>query len=224
MTRGPRRKGSLWHSSSLSKKRVFLKVQYRPTRCLQSQSLVTGKMLDTLKVPQDFMWAVCQNRNVFAAVATMEVARFSSRIRSSSGEEPTDVICSPHLLHFLRALWSHTTTGWLTSDLSALVSLVSTTIGRDGATSCPKCWRTASNSVNRENTVKKRKATKVMKYVVKYLLPMTGYRIFSLSSAEIERHSVTNWGPVALIGAIAGSTVKWSKQFNEMGEPTRNQS
>ena len=82
----------------------------------------------------------------------------------------------------------------------------------------PKRWRTASSSVNRKYS-EKRKNTEAMKYVVRHLLPMSGSKICTLSSAQIERHSVTNWCPVALIGAIARSTGKWSKQFKEMRNP-----
>ena len=66
---------------------------------------------------------------------------------------------------------------------------------------------------------KERKTTKAMKYVVRYLLPMRGFKICALSSAQIERHRVANWCPVALIGAIAGSTGKWSKKCNEVRNP-----
>ena len=135
-------------------KGVSLKVQYPPNRCLQSQSLVTGKTLDTLKVSQDIVWAVCQHRNVFAADATIENARFASRIRSSSDEEPTDFICSPHLRHFICALWPHTTTGiagfWF---VCAGVTRVKNMWTRRCNT-LSNCWRTASNSVNRKNTPK----------------------------------------------------------------------
>ena len=64
-----------------------------------------------------------------------------------------------------------------------------------------------------------RKTTKAMNYVVRNLFPMSGSNICALSSAQIERHSVTNWCPVALNGAIAGSTGKWSKQYKEMRNP-----
>ena len=69
------------------------------------------------------------------------------------------------------------------------------------------------------NYNEKRKTAKAMKYVVRYILPMSGSKICALSSAQIEQHSVTYWCPAALIGAIAGSTVKWSKQFKEMRHP-----
>ena len=39
-----------------------------------------------------------------------------------------------------------------------------------------------------------------------YLLPISGFKICVLSSAQMERHSVNNWCPVALIGATAGYT------------------
>ena len=35
------------------------------------------------------------------------------------------------------------------------------------------------------------KTTKTMKYVIRYLLPMSGSKICALSSAQIEQHSVT---------------------------------
>ena len=58
-----------------------------------------------------------------------------------------------------------------------------------------------------------------MKYVVRHLLPICGSKYCALSSTQIERHSVTNWCPVALIGAIAGSTGKCCKQCREMRNP-----
>ena len=60
------------------------------------------------------------------------------------------------------------------------------------------------------------KDTEAMKYIAKYLLPVSGSKICVPSSTQNERHSVTNWYPVASIGAIVGSTGKWSKYFNEM--------
>ena len=63
------------------------------------------------------------------------------------------------------------------------------------------------------------KTTKAMNYVVRYLLPMSGSRNWALFLAQTERHSVTNWCLVVLIGAIAGSTGKWSKQFKETRNP-----
>ena len=54
-----------------------------------------GKMLDTLKVSQDFMWAMRQHRNVPATDVITEMARFASCIGSPSDEEPTHFIC-PH--------------------------------------------------------------------------------------------------------------------------------
>ena len=61
-----------------------------------------------------------------------------------------------------------------------------------------------------------RRDTETKKYVVKYLLPMSRSKICALSLAHFERNSVNKWFPVALTGAIAGSTGKWSKQFKEM--------
>ena len=87
---------------------VILKVQNSPARCLQSQLLVTSKMFDSFKVSQDFMWAMSQHGNVFAADATIEVASFASRICIPSDEETTHFICSSDLLHFVSALWPHT--------------------------------------------------------------------------------------------------------------------
>ena len=58
-----------------------------------------------------------------------------------------------------------------------------------------------------------------MKDVVRYLLPGGRSKNCALSLAQIERHSVTNCYPDALTGAIAGSTGKWLKQFNEMRNP-----
>ena len=103
-TRRPRRMRFLWRSSSLSVKGVSLKVQCPPARCLQSQSLVTGKVVDTLEASQDFIWAVSQNQNVFAVDKASEVVRFASCICGSSDEKSTNFIGSPNLLHFVRAL------------------------------------------------------------------------------------------------------------------------
>ena len=58
---------------------------------------------------------------------------------------------------------------------------------------------------------------KVIEHIGKYLLPISGSKICALSSAQTERHRVTNWWPVALTGVMAGSTAKWSKQFNKWG-------
>ena len=54
---------------------------------------------------------VRQHWHVFAADSAIEVARFAKRFRSSSDEEPTHFICSPHLPQFIRTFWSHMTTG-----------------------------------------------------------------------------------------------------------------
>ena len=89
---------------------VSLKIQNPPTRSLQSQLLVTDKMLDTLKVSQDFMWAMRQHRNVLAADATKEMAQFASCIGSPSDEEQTHFICPAHFFNFVRELWPHMTT------------------------------------------------------------------------------------------------------------------
>ena len=58
-----------------------------------------------------------------------------------------------------------------------------------------------------------------MKYGVKCLLPMSGSKIRALSSAQIERHSITNWCPVSLTGVNEGSKGKWSEQFNATRKP-----
>ena len=57
-----------------------------------------------------------------------------------------------------------------------------------------------------------------------YLLPSSGSRLCVLSFAETERHSVTNWCSVALIGAMAGSMEKkiWNK-FQRNGKSLGNQ-
>ena len=129
---------------------VSLKVQYPPTRGLQSQSLVTNKMFDTLEVSQVFMWTMGQHPNFLVADATIRVARCASCICSSSDEETTDFICLPHFLHFKRALWPHTSTGvtrfWLFCTRITCVSNMWTR----GAVLCPRCLRTASNSVHKE--------------------------------------------------------------------------
>ena len=167
MTKGPRRMSSLRRSNSLSLRGFPLKFQYPTTRCLQSQSLVTPKMFDTLEVSQDFMWAMGRHRNVLAADATVGVARFASCICSSSDEEPTDFIC-PHTFFILNVRLDRIRRrGWPASDSSALVSLLSATCGPGGAALCPKCWRTASTSVNRKYSEEK-KDTRVMKYLVRY--------------------------------------------------------
>ena len=58
-----------------------------------------------------------------------------------------------------------------------------------------------------------------MKNIVRFLLPISGSKICAPSSAQTERHSVTNCCPVALTEVIAGSIGKWSEQFNEMRNP-----
>ena len=84
------------------------KIQNPPTRYLQSQLLVTGKMFDTLELSQDFMWDMRQHRNVFAADAIKEMARFASCICRSSDKEPTYFICPPTLVSFCTcALTAH---------------------------------------------------------------------------------------------------------------------
>ena len=103
ITRGPRRMRSFWRSSSLSLRGFLLKVQNPPARCVYSQWLVTGKMFDTLEVSQDFMWAVCQHGDVFAADSTIEVVRFSSRICCPGDKKPTNFVCRPHFLPSVRA-------------------------------------------------------------------------------------------------------------------------
>ena len=107
MTRVPRRMRSLWRSSSFSLRGVSFKIQNPPTRCLQSQLLVTGKRLDTLKVSQDFMWAMLQHRNVLAADTTKEIARFATCICKPSDEEPTHFICPTPFSFCTCALTAH---------------------------------------------------------------------------------------------------------------------
>ena len=58
---------------------------------------------------------------------------------------------------------------------------------------------------------------KLIKRMEKHLLPISGSKICALSSAQTERHNVTSWWPVAFTGVMAGSTAKWSKQFNKWG-------
>ena len=176
-------------------------------------------MLHTLEVSQDFRCAVRQNWNILPADVTVEVARFASSICSPSDEESTDFIC-PRTFFILNVRFDcKRRRGWLASDSSALVSLVSAACGLKGAEPCPKRWRTASNSANRKYS-EETKTTKAMKYVVSYLLVMSGSKICALSSAQIERHSVTNWCPVALIGAIAGSTGNWGQNEETMRNHT----
>ena len=144
------------------------------------------------------------------------MAQFARYIGSPSDEEPTHFIC-PHIFFILNVRFDRTRRrGWLASDSSALVSLVSATCGPERAALCPKCWRTASISVNRR--VQWRKES-YESYEIRSKILTPHERIQNLSSAQIERHSVTNWWPVALTGLIAGSPGKWSKQFNEMRSP-----
>ena len=152
------------------------------------------------------MWAVSQHRNVFAADATIKMARYANRIRCSRDEKPTEFIWSPRLLQFVRALWSHTTTGmaglWF---VCACITLVKNMWSRR----CNTLSQRLKNNIlfcEHEQYSEERKATKIRKHVVKYLLPMSGHEIFALSSAQIEWDNVTNWCPMALIGSIAGST------------------
>ena len=53
-----------------------------------------------------------------------------------------------------------------------------------------------------------------------------GSRICARSSAHTERHRLTSWWPVALMGVIAGSAEKWSKakQRKRCGTPLWNSS
>ena len=51
----------------------------------------------------------------------------------------------------------------------------------------------------------------------KHLLPISGSKTCALSSVQPERHNVTSWWTVAFTGVMAGSTAKWSKQFNKLG-------
>ena len=86
---------------------VSLKMKIPPTRCLQSPSLVTGKIFDTPKVSHDFTWSLRQHRNVLAAEAKIEKALFASCIGSSSDEEPTHFIC-PHTFFILYVRFERT--------------------------------------------------------------------------------------------------------------------
>ena len=156
------------------------------------------------------------------ADATIEVARFASCICIFSDEEATDFICSPQFLHFMCNLtadndadnWPLIRLHWCYSSQQHVDQKVQHPV--------PKIelqllvlWT--------EKCSEERKATKTMKYVVKDLLPMSGSKTYALSLAQMERHSVTNWCPVALIGAIAGSTWRRSKQNQRNETAPRNQ-
>ena len=99
-------------------KGVSFEIQDPPPRSFQPQSLVTGKMLHTLIVPQDLMRAMRQHRDIFATDPTIEMARFPSRVSGPIHEKLTHFVHSPHLLHFECALRTHTMTAvtglWLT--------------------------------------------------------------------------------------------------------------
>ena len=161
------------------------------------------------------MWAVGQYWNVLTPDATVKVARFASCICSCSDEDPTNFICSPHLLHFICALWPLTSTVMIHlrywhSFQQQVDQKVQHSVPNAGERHLILSTRKYSDE---------RKNTKSMEYVVKHLLPKGGSKNCTLSSAQIERNSVTNWCLVALIEAIAGSTVNWSKRFTEMRNP-----
>ena len=182
-----------------------------PTRCLQPQSLVTGEMYDTLKVPQDFMWGVCQHRNVSAANATIEVVWLTSRIHNSNGEEPTHLLPTLPLFYtcalianddgngwpLIRRRWCHWCPEYVDQKVQHLVPIY----GEQHLTlwTGKIQWREESYE-SYETQIRKN-----------YLFHINGSKFYALSSAQIERHSVTNWFPVPLLGAIAGSAGKLSK-------------
>ena len=124
---------------------------------------------------------------------------------------------APHTLFVLKVHFDRTRRReWLASDSSALESFVSAACGPGRAALCPNCWRTASTSVNKK--IQWRQETyKLYQHIVGHLLPISGSKICDLSSAQTERHSVTNWWSVALAGVMAVSTAKWSKHFNKWG-------
>ena len=174
-------------------------------------------MLHPLIVSQDLMRAMRQHRDIFSTDPTIEMTRFASCIGSPSHEELTYFVRPPHTFFILNVRFDSTRRReWLAPNSSALESLVSTTRGPGRAALCPKCWSTASNSVNKKIQWRE-ESEKVIKHIEKHLLFISGSKICALSSAQTERHSVTNWCPVALTGVMAGSAAKWSKQFNKWG-------
>ena len=88
-------------------KGVSFKFQNLQARSLQSQSLVTGKMLHLLIVSQDLMKAMRQHRDSLTTDPTIEIARFASCIGSPSDEELTHFV-RPHTFFILNVRFDHT--------------------------------------------------------------------------------------------------------------------
>ena len=172
-------------------------------------------MLQPLIVSQYLMGAVSQNRDIFETDPTIEVTWFASRVSSPSHEKLTHFVRSPHLLHLECAIRTHTTMRviklWL---ISTRVTRLNSMHTRTCST-LPQMLENGIYFCEQENTLKEKKAEKLMKRREKNLLPISGSKICALSSAQTERHNVTGWWPVAFTGVMEGSTAKWSKQVNK---------
>ena len=196
MSRAPRRTPSLWRSSPFSLREFPSKSRtHQPgvsslNRWSWAKRLTPWKCLKTSCAPcfntETSLRQMPQKKRLGLPAASVAPVM---KNRPTSSAPHTFFILYVRLDRTLRRRW-------LASDSSALLSLLLATCGPEGAALCPKSGRTASNSVN-EKLSEERKDTKAIKYLVKHLLPMSGSKTNAPSSAQIERHSVNNWCPVA---------------------------
>ena len=148
MTRGPRRMRSFWRSSSLSLRGFPLKSRTRQpgvsrlSRWSRASCLTPFNCLKTSYGPcvntQTSLRQMRQQK--WLGLPAASVALLKKNRPTSSAPRNFFSLCVRFDCTQPR--------GWLASDSSALVSPPAATCGPEVAAPCPKCWRTACNSVN----------------------------------------------------------------------------
>ena len=110
--RGPGLQGGKHNLLSLSLKLVFrewvaVEIQHPPARCLEAKPLVASEMAVSLKVPDDLVSSVSENRHILPTHSAIKLAQLVCSISGPGDEELSQLADSVPLLHFEGASGAH---------------------------------------------------------------------------------------------------------------------
>ena len=89
------------------RERVAVEMQYSPARCLEAKPFVASKMAVSLKVPDDLVSPVSENRHILPTHSAVELAQLVCSISGPGDEELSKLADSVPLLHLEGASRAH---------------------------------------------------------------------------------------------------------------------
>ena len=202
---------------------VAFEIMHSPTWSFQRKMLSSWKVLGPVVVAQDLVYSICYDRKIFLEKAAVKKTGFPGCVHWPSKKEAAQLIRPPHLLHLICPLWMDSSSGltpysFIATGVNCLKSVGHST----HVTSSVPCARhdpkgqltlwTIKHQTNDEHT---HRGT----YVAGTATIFTHEWVQNLCfSAHIDRHNVTNWCTVALIGVTSGSLLKCSETTNTRNE------